>query len=607
MKNIIYKMLPICLLALSLAGCKEDVMFNPLPKAVPMTMTVNAKAVIMGEHLKVDITSNMDEDGNIVPPNEDIDIYFTAKVKGEDVSDLFEPFTKVVTFPKGEKQIQIDFPVKSSGLEGSRNVELTAFSRGYNIANSSQVIKVSDYYRVVVSIENNDSKVVMEGDQFVLVAKVDKPSSVPIMVTITPEDPARFKNLPTYLTIPAGMNTVKSGKIMLITDGVEAGDLDVKLGLESNASDHPMVEDNLTFLALDAESVNPDMYEMIYDNMDMMFVSDRYKDDTWFTGKTTKLMTPGDPHPNASLATEGWKFLTATEIHFISGFYMPPVAPLTHNTLNNGDSGFGGDAIIGANYEGLPNLAIDNNLCSNVDEEGKVALWARKEGTNYKIGSYTINKMNPKFWGYNHVLIYPGMRVEFKVRLGGTRTGIAPAISLRDQTVQTNWSTRTISVLKNEKGTEITQSVAGGTAVNNVSAAEVIEKKTNMPKADTWNVYWVEWVEDGTIRLGINSLTTLTVDPSDMLNWNYQFKKEDSRMVEHPFGTGTGTFRGREGLYVLMRMTPASGVGSLSSGWDAALGNEQTAPRMDIDWIRFYTNKNYKREATETPVDGIHY
>lgn len=59
-----------------------------------------------------------DADGNEMVANEDFDIYFTAKAGTEDVSGVFEPFSGIVTFPKGEKQIQVDFPVKKSGLTG---------------------------------------------------------------------------------------------------------------------------------------------------------------------------------------------------------------------------------------------------------------------------------------------------------------------------------------------------------------------------------------------------------------------------------------------------------------------------------------------------------
>lgn len=112
MKNILYKILPVCLLTIGLTGCEDETKYRPLPEAVPLTMSINEKAFVMGEHLKVDIKVEPDADGNEVVANEDFDIYFTAKAGTEDVANVFEPFSSIVTFPKGEKQIQVDFPVK---------------------------------------------------------------------------------------------------------------------------------------------------------------------------------------------------------------------------------------------------------------------------------------------------------------------------------------------------------------------------------------------------------------------------------------------------------------------------------------------------------------
>ena len=115
MKNILYRMLPICLFTISLTGCEDETKYRPLPEAVPLTMSINEKAFVMGENLKVNINVDADADGNEMVANEDFDIYFTAKAGTEDVSDVFEPFSGIVTFPKGEKQIQLDFLVKKSG------------------------------------------------------------------------------------------------------------------------------------------------------------------------------------------------------------------------------------------------------------------------------------------------------------------------------------------------------------------------------------------------------------------------------------------------------------------------------------------------------------
>ena len=81
MKNILYRMLPICLFTISLTGCEDETKYRPLPEAVPLTMSINEKAFVMGENLKVNINVDADADGNEMVANEDFDIYFTAKLK----------------------------------------------------------------------------------------------------------------------------------------------------------------------------------------------------------------------------------------------------------------------------------------------------------------------------------------------------------------------------------------------------------------------------------------------------------------------------------------------------------------------------------------------
>ena len=79
MKNILYKILPVCLLTIGLTGCEDETKYRPLPEAVPLTMSINEKAFVMGEHLKVDIKVEPDADGNEVVANEDFDITLRQK------------------------------------------------------------------------------------------------------------------------------------------------------------------------------------------------------------------------------------------------------------------------------------------------------------------------------------------------------------------------------------------------------------------------------------------------------------------------------------------------------------------------------------------------
>lgn len=47
MKNILYKILPVCLLTIGLTGCEDETKYRPLPEAVPLTMSINEKAFVM--------------------------------------------------------------------------------------------------------------------------------------------------------------------------------------------------------------------------------------------------------------------------------------------------------------------------------------------------------------------------------------------------------------------------------------------------------------------------------------------------------------------------------------------------------------------------------
>ena len=575
MKNILYKILPVCLLTIGLTGCEDETKYRPLPEAVPLTMSINEKAFVMGEHLKVDIKVEPDADGNEVVANEDFDIYFTAKAGTEDVANVFEPFSSIVSFPKGEKQIQVDFPVKTSGLVGTTTMEFVAFARGYKMANSSQGIKVSDYYRISMSLENNTENVVTEGGKFVLVAKVDKPSSVPLEVTITPKEgeEGRYDNLPSTLTIPVGRTSVKSAAVTIKQDYEMTGDLQLVLNLKSNSSSNPMTAPALTITMTDLESMaDPDLYDMttVYENPNIMFVS---YDDDWFTGKETAKMDEGTAHPNAELGSQWkWDYAIALHTNSTSGAYQK---------LGNATDANRGNV-----------LKIDWTKYAKVTDEGELNICVGVEGTNYGTAGIHCCKSLGQMWAQNVTRIYPGMRIEMKVRLGGNRTGFVPMIEVKNPATATTCkeAKQSICILKNVSGSAITQSVRGEVVSDAKSVVSAI------PKVEDYNIYWVELVDENTIKLGINGSTTLEVT-RDMLD-SWPFTK-----------ASTGTSVGAKGLYLVMRMDLFGEGNSVSSelpaGWDTELKSINPAnyategPRMIIDWIRFYVNDNYKREANE--------
>lgn len=570
----IYRLLTVGMLSLGLAGCDEDIKYNPLPEAVPLTMSVNEKAFVMGESLKVDIRVDADADGNEVVANEDFDIYFTAKAGTDDMAALFEAFSRVVTFPKGENQIQVEFPVKEQGLEGTRQFQFVAFARGYKMANSSQGIKVSDYYRVNVSMENNSEMAVTEGDRFNLIAKIDKPMSVPVEVTVEAdeESAAMFDGLPATLTIRPGRTSARSEAITVKQDFEVTGDKELKLNLSSSSATNPVQASVLTIKMTDLESLaDPDLFDMtkVYANPALLFRS--YEDD-WFAGKESALMSEGTAHPTAELA--GWKFDYAVEFH---------------KNATSGDYKKLGNAT-DANRGSV--LSVNWDKYAKITDEGALNLCVGVNGNNYQTAAIHCCKTLGQIWAQNVTRIYPGMRIEVKVRLGGNRTGFVPMIEVKNPLSQGRDGRQAICLMKNASGSAITQLVKGTTAGDTHSSV------TAMRKIEEYNIYWMEYVDENNIRLGINGSTTLEVNSGMMESWPFTKAASGSNAL------------GAKGLFLIMRWDLFGEQNELSpelpDGWDTELKSiapenyATEGPRMEIDWIRFYTNENYVRTEQET-------
>ncbi|MCS2306935.1 hypothetical protein NXX42_09605 [Bacteroides thetaiotaomicron] len=237
-------------------------------------------------------------------------------------------------------------------------------------------------------------------------------------------------------------------------------------------------------------------------------------------------------------------------------------------------------------------LKIDWTKYAKVTDEGELNICVGVEGTNYGTAGIHCCKSLGQMWAQNVTRIYPGMRIEMKVRLGGNRTGFVPMIEVKNPATATTCkeAKQSICILKNVSGSAITQSVRGEVVSDAKSVVSAI------PKVEDYNIYWVELVDENTIKLGINGSTTLEVT-RDMLD-SWPFTK-----------ASTGTSVGAKGLYLVMRMDLFGEGNSVSSelpaGWDTELKSINPAnyategPRMIIDWIRFYVNDNYKREANE--------
>ncbi|MCC8170977.1 MAG: DUF5006 domain-containing protein [Parabacteroides sp.] len=595
MKNILYKIVPLCLGVLCLAGCKDEVKYLPMAEPVPLTMNVNGKTFVMGERLQAEIKVTPDAEGNAVPANEDFDIYFTAKSGSEDVSGVFESFSKVVVFPKGEKQILVEFPVKESGLENSVDMEFVAFARGYKIANANQAIKVSDFYRITMSVEGSTDNIFTEGDEFTLVATMDKVRSVPVVVNVAAEagQEGYYVNLPSSLTIPAGELTAKA-TVTLNTDGEMTGNVELKLNFTSNSKLNPMTAPDMKLTMLDLESLaDPDLYDptKVYAVPELMFMSNKNKTafESWWPGDkyvipvtaANQTATTAYPHTNPALAAAGWNFWNAVEFHYITpsfGWNMNPNAGGHRKPWAFSDTYV-------ASMEKYQ--ALDNLKCVNVTDQGILRMWTQyAPGSTTQVSGETRDYVSAGLQTFVKNPIYApgfarfrkGMRIELRVRVTGVRTGFVPTISLKDISggeYLTNQNR--IDILKNTEGNVVAQRVC--------STVEEAAKNTSMPQLGKWNIYWVEWVDDHTINVGINGVTTLTAVKAD--GWNIAPT------------TGTKDF----GLILYFAPSADREQNALPDGWDSVLKsisdpeNDSKTPMMEIDWIRLYVNGEFVPDA----------
>lgn len=588
MKNV-YKIYSLGLLITVLMGCENNKLYNALPKPVPLSMSINDKSFIMGETLKVNIKVNKGSQQNKegtqseIVAKEDIDIYFTAKNGTEDASGMFENFSSIVTFPKGEEEIQVSFPVKTSGLTGATNVEIAAWARGYKISDANQGIKVADFHRVTVSLDGNPENSVMENKTFVLVAKIDKPYNHDITIGITPKegDKAYYKNLPEKIVILKGRTEAKSYEVTMIHDGVQTGDKDAVLDFTSDSERNPLNNNSLTIRRVDVESMSdPELIDMtnVYPNPDMLFVSDEA--DAWFGAKDLMKVISGETlHPKKN----NWKFEYALEFHGIARCGV------------NGQAAGKGLGHANDSRPATHGITVDNNN-SKVNTDGKLVMWANKKNSTgkYPVAAYQCAKMLNKAGSLNplnHTRIYPGMRIEVKVLLRGTRTGFVPTIDIKDHKSGDGVSygrNKSIVILENTEGNMVKQSVTGDDQTDNVTEEIII------PTIGDYNIYWMEMVDEETINIGINGKKTLSVTKRDLETWPFEKSKMETSDNETC-----------NGLYMTMRMESSQALkdGTMSEGWDSYLNAitdfENEGPAMVIDWIRFYTNDSYVRTEKE--------
>lgn len=598
MNKAIYAILSVLMVAV-LYSCTKNLL-DPLVKPVPLQVKLSSQSLVMGDELTIEIFVDEEENPEVTAP-EEFDIYFSAKSGTTDVSDaVFENLPEKVTFPKGERRMEVKVPIKREGITSTYALDLTTFVRGYKINGATQSIIVSDFHYTIVGLKNKPDREVQEGNSFVLTASVGVPSSEEIVVHIAAKagEEDEYENLPATLTIPQGATSVESSDIILKEDQIYTGNKSLTLLISSEATKHPLYENELTILKRDIDAPLGSLLldeRWVYDNPNTPFVSSRNKAAVmaWYDKEVVE-MSIGDPHPKIA----GWKFYNALEFHAIQAAYRD----VTINSFGNYvPKGFAAQSTVMVQKV----MAVNNDKYSTITGEGYMKMWAVKEPTaaiggasgprDYGFSAFYSSKFNPNNATQipQHTRIYPGMRIEIRARLRGERNGFNCAIWLQGNAQNTlAWPLYgEIDILENPVGSKTGINTAyqtfhladQGVADYNPHAA------VSMPNMSDWNIYWVEFVDESTVTMGINGQSNVTLRKSDM---------KDPSMW--PFDKTINP----EGFHLLLTFGAPSewALGNpIPAGWDSAFADilyndsktNPRTPRMELDWIRYYTNSVY--------------
>lgn len=634
MKNIIKWALPIYLI-LSLSSCKDDETIISIGDVVNLTTEISTQSAVMGDDIVFAVKINQDNDSLYM--NEDVAVRLTFSGQDKDgnavsAEDVFTGFTETLALHKGEKQAFAEFKVREDLTHYPINGKITAFVRGYQMSNAERTIVISDKHYTMMSLMNNADLTVNEYGKIILVATVGAEAKEPVTVNIVAEDPTKFTNLPSSITVPAGFMTAQSE---VITVAGQEGDNDfssLKLSFSTTSEKHPLYSEEMVITVndldkgLDATKKLVDE-RWVYPNANQVFVSSKNKSAVLAWSPIVDFMEiqVGDDHPNANLAGQGWKFMNSMEFH--------PIDALTAggkiNEWNNRVPRFMGEQNVAGTQE---YQAVANEKYSHINSSGYLQMWSAYEpdGLNAEIWNGTLgikkygvsamyaNKFdgNPSggdSWENSNVRILPGTRVEIRARIRGNKKTFNPALWLQGNkyNVDTWPKYGEVDILENPSKTNDTKAAyqtfhwGDGKHFNPGAAFDIT--------VSDFNIYWFEWLSNDELVMGINGAETVrikkdgTYSKAEINGYNNYGSKGSASWTtsDHwPFSQDYNP----EGMHLLLTFATGAdwampgGGGTADDKIFAVMqslpynGNELDGtdyPRMEIDWIRYYTKSNY--------------
>lgn len=627
------------LIFVGVSGCSDDDKVSALAEPVPLKMTLNSTDLVMGETLEITFDVTGTAEGKKAM-NEDLNIKLSAATdKGAVDRLLFDGFPSVVTLQQGETSKTIQIPVKKEGLNKEHSVEISAFARGYKMAGALQIITVSDYHYSKVSLKNNVDKHVKEGQTFVLVASVNSILKDPLTITVKAKngEEERYENLPEELVIPAGKNSVESAPVTMKKDvkTTEDEDLTLEFATVPALSRYPLVDTRLVIRKIDIHK-NMDTQlrdeRCLYEDADMLYVSPNNEANVKKWGQTNYMvMKEGDPHPNSGkVLPEGkWKFFRAYEFHKIAGCLVEKVSNDKTYTSKEHPAGLADQNTGAVETVG----AVDNAKYSWITDEGYLRMISLKEqaisantGKTFKFGTSAFysckfqrgNPLSPT-WPTANVRIYPGMRIETRARIRGADwSGMLPGIWLQGNEQVggdgqwNNWPDfGEIDVMENNTkhgtpsyrtGVEQTFHFGGATPNQQNKYAPTKAVTEIAGTIGDFHIYWVEWVDNTTVRMGVNGATTIVVTKAEVESAGSRWPFTDEVNKEGLYYILTMMFLHKaEPNYPSMEMSYLTARNMLKSNPNALI------PRMEIDWVRFYIDDTYSDHGMPWRDDVILY
>lgn len=638
------------LLIMGALACRQERKGEKLAEPVPLRMSINSDDLVMGETLDLTFEVVDIEEQKLVA-NEDIPIKLRVQTGGKDVEQLlFDNFPSTVIFPKGERKLKLNIPIKKTGLNKTWQVDFKAFARGYKLDNGLKALSVSDYHYTRIFIKNNPDNTLKEGTSFSLVAQVNSTLKQDLTIHIGADEAMRnrFEHLPEEIVIPKGQNSVELSDIVVKKSTETTEDEQIALTFsidEAQTSRYPLRNKELVInrldihKALDPLPVRDERY--LYEDADQMFVSSRHEADVKAWGQSNyRIMNEGDPHPNNGniLPAGKWKFYRAYEFHKIPKLLRSEKSPMGDYTSQEYPLGFANHSTGAVETAG----AVDNAKYSYVTDEGHLRMMTLKEpaksgrtGEVKDFGTSALNsnqfrRDNPVFSTYPtaSLRIYPGMRIETRARIRGTLdTGMLPGIWLQgNEQVSGNpeWNhwpdygeidVMESNSLKNENRLKyaVEQSWHVGNTQPNTATKGHPHSIVGVPELargrvegretiiDDFQIYWFEWRSNTEVAVGTNGKEVYKITPADI----------ESRGGRWPFTTEVNT----EGMYYILTMMFLGKVAPKHNGTDMKTSHEGARnilkfateprtvkiPRMEVDWVRFYIDDTYMNFLGDKP------